>query len=290
MKIVYIGSSTILSYLPLHALIESNRMVCAIAMEGRQGSSPREHSLPVVVEGSFSIASLALMHDIPLIELTDDWPVLVERLTEIAPDVILVSCFGRKLPDELVSIPHRGCFNLHPSWLPGFRGPAPVFWQMRSGIEPLGTSLHCVSSEIDAGDIVAQAHVSVPDGANRQKVDGLLAEAGSRLIEATLREIECGSLQRTPQVRSSASYQKLPTPDDYVVSTRWTARRMYNFICAIRAPGIVFPCEVDGRIYRLTEAKSFRDSGDIRPSVKGKNISINCSRGIVEAIYEVDNE
>ena len=290
MKIVYIGSSTPLSYLPLRVLIESGRVVCAIAVEGHHRPAPHQRSLPVVVEGSRSLASLALMHDIPLIELTDDWPVAVKQLTQIAPDVILVSCFGRKFPDELISIPRWGCFNLHPSWLPAFRGPAPVFWQIRAGIEPLGISLHCVSSKIDAGDIVAQAHVTVPDGANLLQVGGLLAEAGSRLIEATLHEIECGSLQRTPQVHSEASYQKLPTPGDYVVSTRWTARRMYNFICATRAPGIVFPCEVDGRIYRLTEAKSFCDSGDVRSSVEGHNISINCNRGAIEAMYAVAGE
>ena len=265
-------------------------MVCAVAMEGHHRPSPRKLSLPVVVEGSRSLASLALMHNIPLIELTDEWPIAVERLTQIAPDVILVSCFGRKLPNELISIPQRDCFNLHPSWLPAFRGPAPVFWQIRAGIESLGLTLHCVSSSIDAGDIVRQSRVTAPDGSNWVQIESLLAEEGSRLIEATLREIECGSLQRTPQAHSDASYQKLPTPDDYVVSTCWTARRMYNFICATRAPGIVFPCEVDGRIYRLTEAKSFRDTGDIRSMVEGNKISINCSRGFIKAVHAVDDE
>jgi methionyl-tRNA formyltransferase len=288
-KIVYIGSSTALSYVPLRALIESGRLVDAVAMEGKHRLARQNRNFPVLVEHSTSLASLALVHSIPLIELTGDWLAAVQKLTHIAPDVILVSCFGRKLPDNLVSIPRYGCFNLHPSLLPAFRGPASVFWQFRAGTEPFGISLHCVSPQIDAGDIVAQARVTIPDGVDHQQAVCLLAEAGSRLIEATLHEIERGLLRRTPQSHSNASYQKLPTPNDYAVSTRWTARRMYNFICATRAPGIVFPCEVDGRIYRLTEAKSYRDGGEVRSTAKGSNISVNCSRGVVEAVYFSDS-
>ena len=285
MKIVYMGSSTTLSYVLLRALIESGRMVRTVAIEGEHKSAPHNSNLPVIVECSTSLSSLALAHGIPLIELTDGSPATVERLTLIAPDVILVSCFARKLPDNVVSIPRCGCFNLHPSLLPSFRGPAPVFWQLRAGIVPFGVSLHCVSAQVDAGDIVAQARVTIPDGANGQQAGGLLAEAGSRLIDATLRAIECDSLQRRAQSHSDASYQRFPTPDDYEVSTRWTARRIYNFICATRAPGIFFPCEVDNRVYRLTEAKSYRDWGHIRTAVEGNNISINCIRGVVEAVY-----
>ena len=290
MKIAYIGSSSILSYVPLHSLIESGRTVSAIAVEGTHGSASHKGAFPVTVESSFSPVSLALPHDIPLIELTGDWPIVVERLIKISPDVILVSCFGQKLPDELISIPPSGCFNLHPSLLPAFRGPYPVFWQIRAGVKPLGVSLHYVSSKIDAGDIVDRANVPIPDGANRQQVDTLLAEAGSRLIEVMLNNIETGLLQRTPQSHSDASYQGLPTPDEYAVSTTWPAKRMYNFICAVRAPGIIFPCEVDGRIYRLTEAISFRDSGYIQSTVEGNRILINCNRGFIEAIHAVGDE
>ena len=285
MKIVYIGSSSALSYVPLRALIESERMVCAIAVAGHHKPAPHNRNFPVLIEHSTSLASLALMHGIALIELTGDWQAAVERITQIAPDVILVSCFGRKLPDNVVSIPRCGCFNMHPSLLPSFRGPAPVFWQFRSGTDPLGISVHCVSSQIDAGNIVAQTRVTMPDGVNWNQANGLLAEAGSRLIDTTLRAIECGSLQPRAQSHSDVSYQRCPTPDDYAVGTDWTAKRMYNFICATRAPGIVFPCEIDGRTYRLTEAKSYRDRGQIRTTVEGNNISINCSRGVVEAMY-----
>jgi methionyl-tRNA formyltransferase len=284
-NIVYIGSPSALSYIPLCSLIAAGRSVAAIAVAGQHRPAPHNPKFPVLAEGSTSLASLALLHGIPLIELAGNWSGAVKRLVRIAPDVILVSCFGRKLPDSIVSIPRYGCFNLHPSLLPNFRGPAPVFWQFRAGVESFGITVHCVSEEIDAGDIVAQSRVTMPDGVNGQQADGLFAEAGSQLIEATLRSIECGSLRRCAQSHSDATYQGLPVPGDYAVSTCWTARRMYNFICAMRLPGIVFPCEVGGRIYRLTAAKSYRDSDGVRIAVEGSIISINCSRGVVEAMY-----
>ncbi len=285
MKIVYIGSSTTLSYIPLRKLIMSGRSVEAVAVASQHTPASHNPKFPVLVERSTSLESLALLHGIPLIELPGDWSAAVAQFARIDPDVILVCCFDRKLPASIVSIPRYGCFNLHPSLLPLFRGPMPVFWQFRADAESFGISLHCVSAEIDAGDIVAQAMITMSDGVNGRQADTLLAEAGSRLIETTLRSIECDTLPRCPQSPVEASYQGFPSPDDYAVSTRWTARRIYNFICATRAPGIVFPCEVDGRTYRLTEAKSYRDEGEVSSSIEGNSISINCSRGVVDAVW-----
>jgi methionyl-tRNA formyltransferase len=284
-KIVYIGSSTTLSYIPLRKLIESGRSIEAVVVTSQHTPVSHNPKFPVFVERSTSLESLALLHGIPLIELSRDWSVAVAQFARIAPDIILVSCFGRKLPASIVSIPRYGCFNLHPSLLPLFRGPMPVFWQFRADAESFGISMHCVSAEIDAGDIVAQTKITMSDGVNGMQADTLLAEAGSRLIETTLRSIGCGTSHRRPQSPDDASYQGFPSPDDYAVSTRWTARRIYNFICATRAPGIVFPCKVDGRTYRLTEAKSYRDKGEISSSIEGNKISINCSRGVVEAVW-----
>jgi methionyl-tRNA formyltransferase len=289
-KIVYIGSSTILSYIPLRTLIASGRSVDAIAVWGQNFRTPDNPKFPLLIENSTSLVSLSLEYGIPLIELTGDWLSAQKQLVSIAPDLILVACFGQKLPDDIVSTARYGCFNLHPSLLPGFRGPAPVFWQFRQGVNSYGVSLHRVSPQLDGGEIVDQVVLNFPDGINRQRVDTLLAGAGSRLFEAVLRSIEHGSLRSRAQSHIEASYQSYPSAVDYTVSTRWTARRIYNFICATRAPGIVFPCEVDGRTYRLTEAKSYRDEGGVSSSIKGNSISINCSRGVVEALWLAGTE
>jgi len=289
-KIVYIGSSTTLSYIPLHALIESGHSIDAIAVWGQGNIEPDNPKFPVLIEGSHSLATLAAAHAIPLIGLTGDWLTAARQFVSIAPDVILVSCFGRKLPEDIISIARHGCFNLHPSPLPLFRGPAPVFWQFRAGVESLGVSLHYVSSRFDAGDIVAQARVAIPDGVDGGHADSLLATAGSRLFETMLRSLECGSLQRQPQSHVEASYQGFPSPADYAVSTRWTARRMYNFICAIRAPGVAFSCGVDGRVYQLTEANSYSDTIADRTTVMGDKLSIACSGGVVEAVCAGERE
>jgi len=271
-----------MSYVPLRTLIESGRTVAAVGCQLEP--APYNAKIPVFAEHSDSITSLALLHDIPLVELTGDWSLAVERLARISPDVILVSCFGRKLPRDIVSIPRHGCFNLHPSPLPRFRGPAPVFWQFRAGVESFGISVHYASAEIDAGDIVAQTRVTMPDGVNGRQADGLLAEAGSALIGSTLCSIENGLLKRRAQSQIDASYQGFPSSDDYAVSTRWTAKRMYNFICATRASGIIFPCAVDDRAYRLIGAKYYCNEGVDRAAADDNAISIKCSGGSVEAI------
>ena len=98
MEIAYIGSPSPLSTIPLRRLLAAGRSVVAIAAAGQRKPAPHNPKFPVLVEHSTSIASLALHYRIALIELTRDWSGAAELLVRIAPDVILVSCIGRKLP------------------------------------------------------------------------------------------------------------------------------------------------------------------------------------------------
>ncbi|MEZ4833421.1 MAG: formyltransferase family protein [Caldilineaceae bacterium] len=59
--------------------------------------------------------------------------------------------------------PH-GFLNLHPSLLPHYRGPDPIFWQLRDGVEPMGVTVHWMDVGVDTGDIAAQAPVALEDG------------------------------------------------------------------------------------------------------------------------------
>ncbi|MEZ4640893.1 MAG: formyltransferase family protein [Caldilineaceae bacterium] len=52
-------------------------------------------------------------------------------------DVACVACFNRIFPADLLTLPH-GFLNLHPSLLPHYRGPDPIFWQLRDGVQTDG--------------------------------------------------------------------------------------------------------------------------------------------------------
>jgi methionyl-tRNA formyltransferase len=244
--------------------------------------------IPVTIGNEGSIASLARLHNIPLIKLSGLWSEGVDQIAEYSPDIIIVSCFARRLPDSVLSIPDVGCFNLHPSLLPAYRGPVPLFWQFRAGVEAFGITLHRMSSQLDAGNIVAQTTVVVPDGFSCQQANVLLAEAGSELLVQTLSNFRGDELTGSPQDEHYASYQGFPSPSDYAVSADWSAKRLYNFICATRDRGMPYPCQLESRVYCLLEVDAWQETGDTGLMISGNTITIPCSRGSVTARFRAD--
>ena len=285
MNVLYAGSAGSLSVLPLRALCKAGHRPCAVAVDAGDNRLSQRRDLPVVSENQDSLESLALLHDLPLIRLSRDAGSAAQQIRAYSPDIVFVSCFARKISHEVLSVPPIGCFNLHPSALPAYRGPEPVFWQFRDGVSEMGVTLHRMSAQLDAGDIISQTSVTIPNGVTMQQAGVLLAEAGSRIIVQALSRHGQVDWSGLAQQADGASYQRFPTEPDYVVSTGWPAKRLFNFIRATCRQGVVYPCAVDKRIYNLVEAISFQETGEARLVVKGAELTLPCSPGFIRARF-----
>lgn len=283
MNIIYFGSAGPLSAIPLKGLLDKGRAPSAVAFDARDQGFHQHPVFPVITEDQGSIESLARLKGIPVIELPPTLSRSASQIKSFSPDLIVVSCFARKLPDSILSIPTIGCVNLHPSLLPAYRGPVPVFWQFRDGVDSFGMTLHRMSAHLDAGHIIAQTVVEMPDGVSWRQANVLLGRSGSTLLEHALRLIEQHKCTEHAQDERHASYRGFPSGSDYVVSASWSAKRLYNFLCAVRDTGIACPCSVDGRVLRLSGAESYRETDDSPAITKKDTLVIPCSRGSVVA-------
>ncbi len=177
-----------------------------------------------------SIDQLAWKHDIELFAVHDlTASDTTERLHQLKPSLGLVACFPSRLPKQFYSIPHFGFLNLHPSMLPAFRGPYPLFWTFRDGLQESGVTLHVVDEGLDTGDIVLQAKVAIPDGISGGDADMLFATEGIGLILEALSNLAHGDLPRREQKQTGSSFGR-PSWADFVIPVDWTARRAYNFM------------------------------------------------------------
>ena len=145
---------------------------------------------------------------------------------ESGADLVCVACFPWRLPAAWFERPRRGAVNLHPSLLPAWRGPAPLFWQLRAGAAT-GVTLHRIDAGLDTGPVVARQPVSLPDGIRTAAAEARLASSGARLLAAALRS---GRLAGETQDESAATRQGWPGAADRRVPTSWPARRAFNFI------------------------------------------------------------
>ncbi len=205
-------------------------------------------------------------------------------LRDLAPDVACVACFNRIIPSSLLSMPRHGFLNLHPSCLPHYRGPEPLFWQLRDGVNPVGVTVHWMDAGVDTGDIAAQADVTLGDGLEWSKIARTVANTGGDLLVNVLDAIAQGTAVRRPQ-SAEGSHQPLPSADDFTLSLDWTAQRAFNFMRGTAAWGILYEVFIDGERVGFSKAWSYSDSGGEPGTIGrvGERWEIGFAQGVLVA-------
>jgi methionyl-tRNA formyltransferase len=246
MRIVFLGMSGPFSWPPLETLLAGGVEVSAVILPAASPSldplprrvepaRPALSALPVINPYLHpNIIHLAWAQDIPVWEigsLSDSSTLAL--LAALKPDLIVVACFPFILPAAVLHLPRYGCLNLHPSLLPAYRGPIPIFWMARQGERQAGVTLHFMNEGVDSGDIVAQTAFDWPEGISGTELEQrCAAEGGALLLEAVRQLAEIGQLPRRPQSTTDSSYFSWPTEKDLVIPTNWDAPRAFNFIRA----------------------------------------------------------
>ena len=123
---------------------------------------------------------------------------------------------------ELFSIPRLGAINFHPSLLPAYRGPAPLFWTFKDGLEKTGLTIHKIAKGEDNGNILSRTAVDVALGPGLL-VSGVVRSPGATAQPGVRVEALCWSCgSPTPLATSisdtSGAYRiYLPDPGDVIV-------------------------------------------------------------------------
>jgi methionyl-tRNA formyltransferase len=265
---MYLGALGRFSCAPLAALLAGGIPVCAVvvararraaasfggppsreagvAEEGvrRLTPAPRSPSeLPLLEAGtSQTIVDLAWARDLPVLEVGRlTGPYCLRALAAVGPEVICVACFPRVLPPALLALPRFGCLNLHPSLLPAHRGPAPLFWAFRAGETRTGVTVHIMDERIDAGDLLFQKSLEIPEGITGAALEESCAAEGAGLMVDAVRSLLGGGPVRRPQNEAEASYESWPTLADLEVPVTRPARWAFNFI---RGAGDWYPLTI----------------------------------------------
>jgi methionyl-tRNA formyltransferase len=218
---------------------------------------------------------------VPVLEVGWVDAVGLRALDALEPDVVAIACFPWLLPKPWRDRPPRGCVNLHPSLLPAYRGPAPLFWQFRAGETRTGVSLHVVDAGADTGSLIAQEAVPFPDGIDTDSAETLTARAGARLLADWLAG---GKTVGPAHPSGGPSRQPLPDAEARVVPTIWPVRRAFNFIRGAQAWG---PFEVDTGEERVTvrEAVAMDESASLgaRHRASGDDVLLQFRDGVLLA-------
>lgn len=159
-------------------------------------------------------------------------PSSLELLKSLRPELIAVAAYGQILPPALLSLPPRGCINVHASLLPKYRGAAPIVWALLNGEMKTGVTTMQMDPGMDTGPILLQAETPILPEDTAGTLHDRLARMGSELLLRTLELLEKGELTLRPQEASQATYAPRISPEDARMDWNRPARVLCNRIRA----------------------------------------------------------
>jgi methionyl-tRNA formyltransferase len=124
---------------------------------------------------------------------------ILERIRQVAPDAGVVVAYGKLLPSALLEVPRLSFVNVHASLLPKYRGASPVQAAILAGDRETGVVTMKIVEELDAGPIYLERRIPIGEREDAGSLSGRLAVAGAQILIETLRGLETGTLQASPQ-------------------------------------------------------------------------------------------
>lgn len=175
------------------------------------------------------------------------------RLGMTHPLYFLVAAYGSILPRPILEIPERGCINIHPSLLPRHRGPSPIQETLLTGDTETGVSIMLMDEKIDHGPIIASERIPLPSPPPpRRELETILGRLGGVLASKTIPLWLSGTLKPAAQDDASATYTKLISKSDGLISLEDDPQKNFRAFLAYDGwPGVFFQTERKGQPYRV---------------------------------------
>ncbi len=174
---------------------------------------------------------------------------VLEELTALAPELIVVAAYGKLLPKAVLELPEYGCINVHSSLLPKYRGAAPINWAMINGEKETGVTIMYMAEGLDTGDIIAQTVTPIQPEENAEELYSRLAELGGALLSDTVVSIANGTARRTPQDDSLHTYAPMLSRELSPIDWNRSAQAIHDQIRGL-VPWPATTFELEGKTFK----------------------------------------
>ena len=194
-----------------------------------------------------------------------------EFIKEINPDMIITCAYGQILCEEILNIPKLGCFNLHGSLLPKYRGGAPIHYALLNGDEKTGITLMYMDKGMDSGDMIAKEEIIIEENDNIESLTNKLSIIASKMIIKYLPSLIDGTNNRVKQDINKVTFSPIITREDEHLDFNVTAREIFNRYRML-SPNPLPNIKIDDIEYKIAECKIVDASGKVSTVVsKDKN-------------------
>jgi methionyl-tRNA formyltransferase len=197
-------------------------------------------------------------------------------------DAAVVVAYGLILPQAVLEAPKLGCFNVHASLLPRWRGAAPINRAIMAGDTESGVTIMQMDEGLDTGAMAMADLLPILSDMTAGDLHDALARLGADLMARALAALERGTLTLTPQPENGVTYAAKIAKEETRIDWKQPWRQVHDHIRGLSPfPGAWF--EIDG--VRVKALRSTRADGEGNPgTVLDDKLTIACGDGAVRLV------
>jgi methionyl-tRNA formyltransferase len=200
-------------------------------------------------------------------------------------DAAVVVAYGMILPQAILDAPKLGCFNLHASLLPRWRGAAPINRAIMAGDVESGVMVMKMDAGLDTGDIAMAERIAISDAMTAADLHDALAPLGAGLMARAIGALERGELQFSRQSDVGATYaakiEKAEARIDWHKPARAVLRHIHGLSPFPGAWGKM-PIEGEARV-KILRCELAEGSGSPAELLDGR-LTIACKEGAIRIV------
>lgn len=234
------------------------------------------------------IKQLALMHQLNIFQPESLKPEDVQvKIAAMQSDVMVVAAYGLIIPTAVLGMPKLGCYNIHGSLLPRWRGAAPIHRAILAGDQETGVTIMEVVPKLDAGAMISRARIPISDMDTTQSLHDAISQEGAQLMVNAMQALQAqGYLPSEQQDEALVTYAHKVEKSESVLDWQKTATELSRQVRAFN-PFPVATAKFRGEVCRLWLARAVEGQAAPGEVINlDSTIQVGCGEGLLE-IHEL---
>jgi methionyl-tRNA formyltransferase len=213
-------------------------------------------------------------------------PEALEEFLAHNADAAVVVAYGMILPQTILDAPKLGCFNLHASLLPRWRGAAPINRAIMAGDSETGVMVMKMDVGLDTGDVAMAERMTITDAMTAADVHDALARLGGDLMVRAIGALERGMLQLTKQSEAGVTYAAKIEKAEARIDWNKPAHAVLRHIHGLSpSPGAWCEMPIDGEPVRVKILRvEVIDRKGAPGEVLDEHLAVACQQGALRIL------
>lgn len=233
------------------------------------------------------VKQLALQHDLRVFQPESLKPAEVQaELAAAQADVMIVAAYGLIIPTAVLNLPSKGCYNIHGSLLPRWRGAAPIHRAILAGDAETGVTIMEVVPKLDAGNMVSKWATAITEADTTQSLHDAISREGARLMVEAMHTLQTtGQLASEVQDESLVTYAHKVEKSESAIDWTQPAQQLSRQVRAFN-PFPVATAKFKEQVCKIWFAQAANGQGQPGRVLETQPLRVACGEGVLE-IHEL---